>query len=156
MSDVNFCTMPHVGVYQGRYKWRVYPSQNELLKLINAGLNPFVEQVTIRQLDLIRVSTDGDTLSSSTGRLADPSAAIPPVRETDTPEESDPVESGKPTESGAPQGSAPVSSEPPPAQSGEPPVQSQPAASDPPAAPTGGDPALSGGPDNGDWGDTPD
>ena len=156
VSDVNFCTMPHVGVYQGRYKWRVYPSQNELLKLINAGLNPFVEQVTIRQLDLIRVSTDGDTLSSSTGRLADPSAAIPPVRETDTPEESDPVESGEPTESGAPQGSAPVSSEPPPAQSGEPPVQSQPAASDPPAAPTGGDPALSGGPDNGDWGDTPD
>ena len=73
-DDVEFCTMPYVGVYQGRYKNRIYPDQTELLKLINEKLNPFVEEVTIRQLDLIRVSADGNTLSSSTGVLADPKA----------------------------------------------------------------------------------
>ena len=173
VGDVEFCTMPHVGVYQGRYRYRVYPSQSELLKIINEGLNPFVEQVTIRQLDLIRVSADGDTLSSSTGRLADPSAAIPPVRDTPEPEESEPLESGAPTESGEPAGSAPVTTDPAvtdpvPGQTGAPPASSQP---DPvqtrPAwlGPSGGEDstpaptpvsAPAGEPENGDWGATPE
>ena len=173
VGDVEFCTMPHVGVYQGRYRYRVYPSQSELLKIINEGLNPFVEQVTIRQLDLIRVSAGGDTLSSSTGRLADPSAAIPPVRDTPEPEESEPLESGAPTESGEPAGSAPVTTDPAvtdpvPGQTGAPPASSQP---DPvqtrPAwlGPSGGEDstpaptpvsAPAGEPENGDWGATPE
>lgn len=161
VSDVEFCTMPYVGVFQGRYRYRVYPNQSELLKLINEGLNPFVEQVTIRQLDLIRVSADGDTLSSSTGRLADPSAAIPPVRETDPPKESGPLESGEPAESGAPNesgapaGSAPVTTEPPPGGA----VDTQPPDTQPPAtAAVEPDPQPTPTPDAGpiDWGETPD
>ena len=164
-EDVNFCTMPIVGVYQGRFKNRVYPNQNALLKLINESLNPFVEKVTIRQLDLIRASADGDTLSSSTGVLADPSAAIPPVRETDPPEESDPLESGEPMESGEPiESEEPTESRGPqesgqptesgaPAESGQP-VHSDPPESEPPAPPPATEPpAPSLGPDEGSTGD---
>ena len=158
-EDVNFCTMPIVGVYQGRFKNRVYPNQNALLKLINESLNPFVEKVTIRQLDLIRASADGDTLSSSTGVLADPSAAIPPVRETDPPEESDPLESGEPMESGEPiESEEPTESREPqesgaPAESGQP-VHSDPPESEPPAPPPATEPPEpSLGPDEGSTGD---
>lgn len=166
VDDVEFCTMPYVGVFQGRYKYRVYPSQNELLKLINGGLNPFVEQVTIRQLDLIRVSADGDTLSSSTGRLADPSAAIPPVKDTPEPEESEPLESGAPTESGQPAGSEPLESGQPqpsgpaatePQPSGA--VDTPPPATQPPAtaaAEPEPQPTPAGEPADGNWGETSD
>lgn len=159
VSDVNFCTMPYYGVERGRFKWRVYPNQSGLLKLINEQLNPFVEQVTIRELDLIRVSADGDTLSSSTGRLADPSAAIPPAKESELPDESDPVESG-PLESGAPVESDPANTDPAatdpiPGQTDEPPVQTKPAWLDNTPEPTPVPPAA-GEPNNGDWGETPD
>lgn len=70
VDDVNFFTMPHIGVYQGTYKDRVYPNQDELLAVINEHLNPYVEEVTIDKLDLIQVSKDGNALSSSTGVLA--------------------------------------------------------------------------------------
>ena len=134
VDDVEFCTMPFFGVYQGVYKNRVYPNQTELLKLINEKLNPFVEEVTIRELDLIRVSADGDTLSSSTGVLADPSAAIPPVRESDPPEESDPSESdppeeGDPSETDPPEGGDPLESGPP--EGSDPEESSPPGESDP-------------------------
>lgn len=73
-DDVEFCTMPYLGVSQGRYRNRIYPNQAKLLEIINGKLNPFVEKVTVRELDLIQVSADGNTLSSTTGVLADPSA----------------------------------------------------------------------------------
>lgn len=165
VEDVQFITMPYYG-FKNIY---VYPNQSELLTVINEQLNPYVEQVTIRQLDLISANKDG-SLRSSTGRLADPSAAIPPVKATPKPEETDPLESGgpnessAPNESGEPTGSAPVTTDPVttdpvPGQTDAPPVDSQPGSSDampgwldPPEDPVLPTPA--GGPENGDWGAT--
>ncbi len=126
VEDVQFITMPYYG-FKNVY---VYPNQSELLAVINEQLNPFVEQVTIRQLDLISANSDG-SLRSSTGRLADPRAAVPPVEESDDPEESDPV-----------------TSDPPPGESDSQPGESQSGASESPAG--GGEPP------NGNWGETPD
>lgn len=134
VDDVEFFTMPHLGASndrRARYYGRVYPNQTELLKLINEKLNPFEEEVTIRQLDLIRVSADGNTLSSSTGVLADPSAGIPPVVNTPeptAPPESQSPEPTQPTES-EPQPTGPAETEPPPAS--EPQPETPPVAPDP-------------------------
>ncbi len=75
-ENVNFITMPYLGVdIEGAiYRYRVYPDREKLIALVNKSLNPYVEEVTIGQLDLISVSADGNRLSSSTGRLRDPSA----------------------------------------------------------------------------------
>ena len=162
VDDVEFCTMPYGLSSYGLGKQSrsfVYPLQSELLPLINEKLNPFVEQVTIRQLDLMSPVGDG-SLRSSTGRLAAPELGFPPVAETEEPVESDPAESGQPTqsdpvESGQPTDpdpavSGPIPTEPvptdpeteDPAQSDpvetmpawlRPPQDSQPPASDPPA-----------------------
>lgn len=158
VDDVEFCTMPNAG---GSYRQPGYrdpftfvcPRQGELLTLINEKLNPFVEEVTIRQLDLMSQNADG-SLRSSTGRLAAPELGNPPARETPKPEETGPVETG-PAESGGPQGSAPVTSEPPPGGPEDSPPPSEPI----PTAP-GGDPqpqqTQAGGGEPADWGDTPD
>ena len=118
VDDVEFLTMPNIGVYQGAYKNRVYPDQENLLTIINEKLNPYVEEVTIRQLDLIRVSADGNSLSSSTGVLADPSAgyrpasANPSPRPSARPSASTPPHS-QPPESDPPRQSSPVETAPP-------------------------------------------
>lgn len=137
VDDVEFFTMPFYGASNdrnARYRGRVYPNQTELLKVINEKLNPYEEEVTIRQLDLIRVSADGNTLSSSTGVLADPSAGIPPVVNTPeptAPPESEPPASTPPVES-EPLPTDPVETEPPPAS--EPPPETAPPAEPDPAA----------------------
>ena len=117
-DDVEFCTMPNAGSSYGGRSF-VYPIQSQLLTIINQSLNPYVEEVTIRQLDLMSPNGNGG-LRSSTGRLAEPSLAYPPVVDTPEPVESDPVESD-PLESGEipddpiesdPVESAPVESDP--------------------------------------------
>ena len=129
VDDVEFFTMPQYGASndkKARYYGKVYPNQTELLKVINEKLNPFVEEVTIKQLDLIRVSADGNTLSSSTGVLADPSAGIPPVVNTPeptAPPESEPPEPTPPLESD-PLPTRPAETEPPPAS--DPPQETAP------------------------------
>ena len=158
VDDVEFCTMPNlVGTYyQAGVDWGfVYPHQSQLLTLINESLNPYKEQVTIRQLDLMSVNADG-SLRSSTGRLADPALGEVPVRETEEPEESDPLESGQPAESGEPiQSGEPAASDPPPVQSGETPPEGQPAGPDVPAG-AGEDAGAAGEGEPIDWGETPD
>ena len=135
VDDVEFFTMPHYGASNdrnARHYGKVYPNQTELLRVINEKLNPFVEEVTIKQLDLIRVSADGNTLSSSTGVLADPSAGIPPVvnaPEPTAPPESEPPEPTPPAESD-PLPPRPAETEPPPA-SDPPPETAPPVATDP-------------------------
>ncbi len=163
VDDVEFCTMPiaNGSYYQAKYDETypfVYPIQSQLLPLINEKLNPFVEQVTIRQLDLMSQAPDG-SLRSSTGRLADPSVGVVQVKPTPPPEESEPVQSGGPTQSNEPQGSAPVASEPLPSGAVEPPPASQPVDTPPPAtAPAEPDPqpTQAGEPAGGDWGETPE
>ena len=142
VDDVEFLTMPIVGVYQGEHKNRVYPNETELLKVINEKLNPYVEEVTIRQLDLIRVSADGNTLSSSTGVLADPSAGYRPASvnpsprpsagpSSSTPPHSQPPESG-PVETVPPRQTDPVETAPPQqTETAEPPPATEPPAVDP-------------------------
>ena len=148
-DDVEFFTMPNRlgSYYQFGQDWAfVYPVQSQLLEMTNEYLNPYVEQVTVRQLDLMSVAADG-SLRSSTGRLAAPELGQPPVRETDEPIESDPIESD-PIESD-PIESGPIESDP---------VESGPVDSPPPeSAPIEPDPAATGaGGDAFDWGDTAD
>ena len=155
VSDVEFLTMPTAGSSYGGRDF-VYPIQSQLLEMTNEYLNPYKEQVTIKQLDLMSPTGDGG-LRSSTGRLAEPSLAYPPVVETDEPDEPDPIESD-PLESG-PVESDPLESDP--VESGS--VESNPLESDPvdsqlPAsAPTEPEPpAPQAGEDGFDWGDTAD
>lgn len=150
VSDVEFFTMPNaLSSYGGR--GYVYPLQSQLLEMTNEYLNPYQEQVTIKQLDLMSPTGDGG-VRSSTGRLAAPELAYPPVVETDEPIESDPIESD-PLESdpmgGDPVESGPVESDP---------IEGDPVDSPPPAsAPTEPDPsATEAGEDVFDWGDTTD
>lgn len=135
VDDVNFVTMPYYGVAPGNpYYGRVYPNQSALLELINQSLNPFVDEVTLNELDLITVNSNG-TLSSSTGVLADPSAGILPARPEPDPVPSVPA-SLPPSQSDAPEPSRqPDSSQPP-----------QPSA---PGSGEGDEPAASGQPDDG-------
>lgn len=117
VENVNFVTMPYLGVGSGTYGGRVYPDQDLLLELINESLNPFETDVTIKQLDLIRVSADGNSLSSSTGRLADSSAAATSVTTSSTQSSAEPSASAKPSASSSPTPSAKQSSSPKPSES---------------------------------------
>lgn len=136
VDDVNFVTMPYYGVETGIYKNKVFPSQKSLLELINSSLNPFTEAVTIKQLDLMRVSSDGNTMSSSTGVLADPSVAIPPSASPSPSDEEDddPLVSGEPFESWEPDESGAPGESVAPSQSESPAVSEQPGQSVPPTA----------------------
>ncbi len=143
VDNVEFCTMPYLlGSYRqfGEGFSFVYPKQTELLALINESFNPFVEEVTIRQLDLMSQNADG-SLRSSTGRLADPSLGNPPGRAT-TPPASKPPEPSKPPESEPPAPTGPVETDAPPES--DPPVETAPPVTEPPAepAPAGGDEAA--------------
>lgn len=159
VDDVEFCTMPIAmgSYYQAKYNADysfVYPVQSQLLTLINEKLNPFVEQVTIRQLDLMSQAPDG-SLRSSTGRLADPSVGVVQVKPTPKPEESEPPESEAPAESGQPQVSPPATAEPTPSGA----VDTPPPATQPPAtAPVEPDPqpTPAGEPADGNWGESAD
>ena len=162
VDDVEFCTMPHLLGAYGRESF-VCPVQSQLLTLINSSLNPFVEQVTIRQLDLMSVAPNGG-LRSSTGRLAAPELANPPVVNTPAPAESDPPASDPP-ESGPPASEEPTGSpvESTPAESvppGEDPAASSPEPGSPEPTPAETRPAwLDPVADSGDvtdWGETPD
>ena len=129
----------------------------QLLSLINGSLNPFKEEVTLRQLDLMGVNADG-SLYSTTGRLAAPELGEVPVRETDDPEESGEPGEDDPLESGEPSESDPVESDPVPAetdglsQAGQPGEGDAQGTDDPVPSPE--EPVSSD--DITDWGDTPD
>ena len=115
VDDVEFVTMPYSGGY-GDYEMKVCPNWNQLLTLINESLNPYVEEVTMSQLDLIRINRDG-SLTASSGRLADPSAANPTVVEEPSPTPSpEPSPSQDPEASGSPDPGASQD----PAESGDP------------------------------------
>ena len=134
VDNVEFCTMPYaMGSYRqfGMDFSFVYPKQEELLALLNESFNPFVEEVTIRQLDLMSQGADG-SLRSSTGRLADPSLGGAPVRATEPPA-SRPPKPSPPPESVPPEPTGPVETEPPPES--VPPVETEPPATEPPAEP---------------------
>lgn len=131
VDDVNFVTMPYSGGY-GAYEMKVCPNWNQLLELINESLNPYVEDVTMKQLDLIRINKDG-SLTSSRGKLADSSASRPTVVQ-----EPSPSPSTEPSASPAPSVSPSPGISPDPSASGDPAVSPTPVVPD--------DPGVSGSP----------
>ncbi len=85
MENVSFMSMP--GNYEG-YAWSptyqnnqsyVFPDPEALLAAINEGFNPYREDRTMEQLDIMSKNSDG-SLSSSTGVVEDKVAAKPPVK----------------------------------------------------------------------------
>lgn len=90
MDNVNFVTMPNTprtcySRTYGNNQSYVVPNANELLKLVNEELSPFIEPSVLSDLDIMSVNSDG-SVSSTTGHVEDSRAAAPPVRETDTKE----------------------------------------------------------------------
>ena len=99
VEDVTFVTMPYAyaDVYsrnlterQGSYSTLAYvvPRGEELLKLVNESLNPYKEDFTLENMDIMYVNADG-SIGSTTGQVADQEAALPPpkppVKEASTP-----------------------------------------------------------------------
>ena len=96
MENVKFVTMPNNNApcwsrsYQNMQSY-VTPNASELLDLVNNDLSPFVERFTLSDLDIMSVNSDG-SISSTTGRVEDSKAAVPPVKPSKEPEETAPTE----------------------------------------------------------------
>lgn len=111
MESVNFVTMPCTtkNVWSRSYGNKqsyVVPNTSELVDLVNDCFNPYLEDLSSKELDIMYVNSDG-TIGSSTGVLEDRthnSAWLEHKnRPVSTPE---PTESGLPEESGSPDPSA--------------------------------------------------
>jgi LCP family protein required for cell wall assembly len=80
MDNVNFVTLP--GNYNasawsrtyGNYQSYVTPYADELLAVVNESFNPYTEDRTLNQLDIMSINANG-TLSSTTGVVEDTKAA---------------------------------------------------------------------------------
>jgi len=91
MDNVTFLTLP--GNYSGeawsrtykKYQSYVLPDGEKLLNAVNENFNPFLEDRTLTELDIMSVNPDG-SLSSTTGVVEDKKAAVPPVIPTPEPE----------------------------------------------------------------------
>ena len=79
MDDVNFVTMPNEGVYAysrtyGNMQSYVVPIADELVDLVNESFNPYLEDLTDQELDIMGVNKNG-SIYSSTGYVEDKQAA---------------------------------------------------------------------------------
>ena len=99
VEDVEFLTMPWRGVYAWSRSYHqnldyVVPISSQLLDIVNNKLSPFAEKFKLSDLDIMSVNSDG-SISSSTGRVEDARAALPPEKPD---EEGDPEvdENGNP------------------------------------------------------------
>ena len=116
MENVNFVTMPctNKSVWSRSYNSMqsyVVPNTDELVDLVNECFNPYLEDLSARELDIMYVNADG-TIGSSTGKLEDTThnsawiAYKSTPAETETPEESalpEGTESVAPEETAAPE-----------------------------------------------------
>lgn len=98
MDNVNFMTLPAEGVYVysrtvGNNQSYVVPIPDETLEMINTYFNPFEEDITLDQLDLMSVNDDG-TLSSTSGNVEDTAAAGSQQSSKDTSSSKDNSSSG--------------------------------------------------------------
>ena len=153
VEDVDFFTMPWRGaeVYSrteskrlGRYVELAYvtPAARELLDLVNTRLSPFAETFTLSDLDIMSVNADG-SLRSSTGRVEDPQAALPPPKEP----QPDPDAAAEPPETDTVPAEDPGTDPPPEADPPADTPATEPAPSEPPDAPDGGDGGTAPPPD---------
>ena len=79
MDNVNFITMPCKGASVWsrtvhNYQSYVVPMVDELLEVVNESFNPFVEEVTENEIDVMIVNSDG-SLSATSGKVEDTKAA---------------------------------------------------------------------------------
>ena len=137
MENVNFVTMPctNKSVWSRSYNSMqsyVVPNTDELVDLVNECFNPYLEDLSARELDIMYVNSDG-TIGSSTGKLEDTThnsawiAHKSAPAETETPEESalpEETETAAPEETGAPGETTP------PADTGSPETSPSPAPSE--------------------------
>lgn len=148
VDDVEFVTMPYAnGSYPTRSGsgWRfssfVYPVRSQLLEIINDGLNPYVDEVTVRELDVIYPNSSGG-ISATGGRLADASMATLPAAYLEWKQAQEAPPSPQPSEGDEdPEASA----SPDPGASQDPAESGDPAASPSPGVPE--DPAASPSPE---------
>ena len=164
MENVNFVTMPctNKSVWSREYgnmQSYVVPNTNDLVDLVNEYFNPYLEDLSSRELDIMYVNADG-TIGSSTGRLEDTthnakwlarqsqSSATPPpaesegpVEETTAPVETAPVETESPEASDVPSPSPSEGG----GESAVPPLET-PAETATPSAPPSETPAMTPGP----------
>ena len=78
MDSVNFVTMPNKGVYVWSRSYHnnqsyVVPIADELVELVNESFNPYLEDLTDQELDIMGVDGSG-RIYSSTGHLEDSKA----------------------------------------------------------------------------------
>ena len=102
-TDVTMESIPWTGVsYHGASM--VLPIQDELLALLNNGINPYMDDIQASDLQLLYQKSDG-SFGVTNGTLADPSmgrayvATKPAQEETEEPEV--PIETENPDQSGA-------------------------------------------------------
>ena len=84
LGNVSFFTMP----YKSAWAWSrtyqqnldyVIPDAQALLEIVNNQLSPFSEVFTLSDLDIMYANSDG-SVGSTTGRVEDTAAALPPVK----------------------------------------------------------------------------
>ena len=84
LGNVSFFTMP----YKSAWAWSrtyqqnldyVIPDAQALLEIVNNQLSPFSEVFTLSDLDIMYAYSDG-SVGSTTGRVEDTAAALPPVK----------------------------------------------------------------------------
>ena len=108
MENVSFVTMPNTPktcwsrTYHN-YQSYVVPNAQELLKLVNDQLSPFVEKSVLSDLDIMSVNADG-SVSSTTGTVEDRKAAAAPVISSGTSTEPADAEPGQTGETEDPSG----------------------------------------------------
>jgi LCP family protein required for cell wall assembly len=82
MDNVSFVTMPNktTSCWSRTYKnyqSYVVPDADKLLDMVNTSLSPFVQEVTLGELDIMSVNANG-SVSSTTGHVEDSKAAQAP------------------------------------------------------------------------------
>ena len=84
LGNVSFFTMPYKSAWAWSRTYRqnldyVIPDAQALLEIVNNQLSPFSEVFTLSDLDIMYANSDG-SVGSTTGRVEDTAAALPPVK----------------------------------------------------------------------------
>ncbi len=99
-TDVTVQSMPWTGVYYGGAAL-VLPIQDELLAMLNDGINPYIAEIKASDLQLMYQKSNG-SFGVTSGALADPNMgrapAPPPKPKPPQPEEPKPVEPENPSQ----------------------------------------------------------
>ena len=113
-EDIHFHTMPFTNYTRGTAY--VLPVVDELLAILNDGLNPYKQDITAEDLEVLQLKSNG-TLYLTSGTLEDPSLAKPRKPK----EPAKPAPAPEPEQPTAPEEPGPT--EQPPEQSGQQQVQ---------------------------------